>query len=84
VAAESYKFHPGTLVGGLVEIEEREPKEVVDPKRFPRVKIRNPVFDVTPPEYIDLIITELGIIPPQAAYTVIQERFEWRPGEELI
>ncbi len=84
VAAESYKFHPGTLVGRLVEIEERPPEEIVKPKRFPRVKIRNPVFDVTPPDYVDLIITERGIIPPSAAYTIIQELFEWRPGEELI
>jgi len=84
VAAESYKFHPGTLVGQLVEIEEREPKEVVDPRRFPRVKIRNPVFDVTPSEYVDLIITECGIIPPSAAYTVIQDLFGWKPGEEFV
>lgn len=84
VAAESYKFHPGTLVGRLVEIEERPAEEVVDPRRFPGVRVRNPVFDVTPPEYIDLIITERGIIPPSAAYTVIQELFEWRPGEELF
>jgi len=84
VAAESYKFHPGTLVGGLIEIEERDPKEIADPKRFPGVKIRNPVFDVTPPEFVDLIITERGIVPPQAAYTLLQEHFEWKPGEELI
>lgn len=84
VAAESYKFHPGTLVGRLVEIEERPFKEIVDPKRFPGVRIRNPVFDVTPPDYIDLIITERGIIPPSAAYVVLQEQFEWKPGEELI
>ncbi|GAG99429.1 unnamed protein product, partial [marine sediment metagenome] len=50
--------------------------------RFPGVKIRNPVFDTTPPEYIDLIITERGIIPPSAAYTVIQQLFEWKLGEE--
>jgi ribose 1,5-bisphosphate isomerase len=83
VAAESYKFHPGTLVGRLVEIEERDPNEIVDPKRFPGIKIRNPSFDVTPPEYVDLIITERGIIPPSAAYTLLEEHFEWRPGEEL-
>jgi ribose 1,5-bisphosphate isomerase len=84
VAAESYKFHPGTLVGRLVEIEERGPDEIVNPKRFPGIRIRNPVFDVTPPDYIDLIITERGIIPPSAAYTLLQEQFEWRPGEELV
>jgi ribose 1,5-bisphosphate isomerase len=55
----------------------------VDPRRFPHVKIRNPVFDVTPSEYVDLIITERGIIPPSAAYTVIQDLFEWKPGEEF-
>ncbi len=84
IAAESYKFHPGTLTGKLVEIEERDPKEVVDPKRFPRVKIRNPAFDITPAEYIDIIVTERGIIPPSAAYTVIQELFGWKPGEEYV
>lgn len=83
VAAETYKFHPGTLIGQLVEIEERTPKEIIDPRKLPRVEIRNPVFDITPPEYIDLIVTERGIIPPSAAYTMIQELFGWRPGEEF-
>ncbi|MEE8167892.1 MAG: ribose 1,5-bisphosphate isomerase [Candidatus Hydrothermarchaeales archaeon] len=82
VAAESYKFHPETLVGELVEIEERDAKEVVDPGELPGVVIRNPAFDVTPPEYIDLIITEKGVIPPQAAFTVIKEEFGWAVGED--
>ncbi|MBI4344379.1 MAG: ribose 1,5-bisphosphate isomerase [Euryarchaeota archaeon] len=77
VAAESYKFHPETLLGSLVEIEERDAREVADPGEFEGVKIRNPAFDVTPPEYIDLIITEKGIIPPQAAIMVIREEFGW-------
>ena len=80
VAAESYKFHPETLLGSLVEIEERDAREVADPGEFPGVKIRNPAFDVTPPEYIDLIITEKGIIPPQAAIMVIREEFGWALG----
>ena len=84
VAAESYKFHPGTLTGKLVEIEERDPKEVIDPKRFPKAKIRNPAFDITPPEYVDLIITEHGVIPPSAAYAIIQKIFGWKPGESII
>jgi ribose 1,5-bisphosphate isomerase len=81
VAAETYKFHPGTLVGQLVEIEERDPSEVVDVRRFPGLKVRNPSFDVTPPEYVDLIITERGIIPPSAAFTIIRELFGWGPQE---
>lgn len=84
VAAESYKFHPSTLVGELIEIEERDPKEVADPSEFPGVRVRNPAFDVTPAEYIDLIITERGIIPPEAAYELLQERFELGLGEEEV
>ncbi|MFW5912106.1 MAG: ribose 1,5-bisphosphate isomerase [Candidatus Hadarchaeota archaeon] len=76
VAAESYKFHPSTIVGELIKIEERDPAEVIDPEELPKVKIRNPAFDVTPSEYIDLIITERGIIPPEAAYEILQEQFE--------
>jgi len=83
VAAETYKLHHGTVVGQLVEIEERDTEEVVDLKKFPGLKVRNPSFDVTPPEYVDLIITERGVIPPSAAYLVIQEIFEWKPGERL-
>ena len=77
VAAESYKFHPQTLVGELVEIEERSAREIANPQDFKGAKIRNPAFDVTPPEYIDLIITEKGVMPPQAAILVIKEEFGW-------
>ncbi|RMF91375.1 MAG: ribose 1,5-bisphosphate isomerase [Methanobacteriota archaeon] len=80
VAAETYKFHPETQLGEAVEIEERDPSEVADPEEFEGVTIRNPAFDVTPSEYIDLIITEKGIIPPQAAIMVIREEFGWAVG----
>ena len=81
VAAETYKFHPDTLVGRLVEIEERDPNELINLKQYPKLKVKNPAFDVTPAEYVDLIVTERGIIPPYAAYSIIQEIFEWKPGE---
>lgn len=81
VAAETYKFHPGTVIGALVEIEERPAGEVAPPEEFPGVKIRNPAFDVTPAEYIDLIITEKGVIPPQAAIMVLKEEFGLTLGE---
>lgn len=76
VCAETYKFSPRTLSGELVEIEERDASEVVDPRLLPSgVKVRNPVFDATPPEYIDSIITEVGVISPYAAYEVIVREF---------
>ena len=80
VAAETYKFSPATVIGELVEIEERDPREIVDEKFLkenPNVIVRNPAFDVTPPEYIDAIITEEGLIPPQAAYLILIEKFGW-------
>jgi len=43
--------------------------------------VRNPAFDVTPAEYIDLIVTEQGAIPPQMAYVIIKEYLGWDIGE---
>lgn len=83
VAAETYKFSPETMVGELIEIEERDLEEVIDREELEKIgnpRVLNPAFDITPPQYIDLIITEKGIIPPQAAYTVLQEEFGWLTG----
>lgn len=85
VAAESYKFSPETMFGELVKIEERDASEVIPPHeiRYQNVSVANPSFDVTPPEYIDLIITERGIIPPQGAILLLQEAFGVVIPEEL-
>jgi len=73
VCAETYKFSPETVIGKLVKIEERDPREIANPEDFPGVKFRNPVFDATPPEYIDAIVTEIGVISPYLAYEIIRE-----------
>ena len=78
VAAETYKLSPRTLLGDLVEIEERSPLEVVSEKWMaenPGVKVKNPSFDITPPEYIDLIITEQGVFPPQGIVFLMKELY---------
>lgn len=72
VCAETYKFSHETLAGELVEIEERDVNEIVKPEDFPGVRIFNPVFDATPPEFIDVIVTEEGVISPHAAYDIIK------------
>lgn len=72
VCAETYKFSHETLAGELVDIEERDVNEIVKPEDFPGVGIFNPVFDATPPEYIDVIVTEEGVISPHAAYEIIK------------
>lgn len=80
VAAETYKFAPRTLLGELITIEERATAEVLGDDittTLPHVRVRNPAFDVTPPAYIDLIVTEKGAIPPGLAYSVIREYLGW-------
>ncbi|MBS3781001.1 MAG: ribose 1,5-bisphosphate isomerase [Candidatus Thermoplasmatota archaeon] len=76
VCAETYKFSNKTTFGELVEIEERDPSEIVDPADFPEVNINNPVFDATPSKYVDSIITEKGVISPDGAYRIIKEMEE--------
>lgn len=80
VVTESYKFSPMTVLGELVPIEFRDPLEVVPSEWLAKrknVEVLNPSFDVTPPEYIDSIITEIGVIPPQAAILVLTQRLGW-------
>ena len=84
VAAETYKFSPKTILGELVTIEEREPMEVLpDISKYRHVKVRNPAFDVTPHQYIDLICTEAGAISPEMSYLIIRERLGWDMDDEV-
>ncbi len=80
VAAETYKFAPRTILGELIEIEERDPEEVLPADvagglRY--VTVHNPAFDVTPAEYVDLIVTEQGAFPPELAYLIIKDYLGW-------
>ena len=80
VAAETYKFAPRTILGELISIEERPGNEVLPDeiaRTLENVTVRNPAFDLTPAEYIDLIVTEEGVIPPQMAYIIIKEYLGW-------
>ena len=77
VGAETYKFSPKTVVGEPIEIEERSENEVW--QDCPEgVCIKNPAFDFTPPEHIDLICTEIGLISPHMSYSILKEEFNWR------
>jgi len=63
-ATQLYKFDPISKWGRMTEIEMRPTKEVLA-KKMKGVKILNPAFDITEPEYIRAYITEAGIVPPQ-------------------
>jgi len=77
VAAESIKFSPESVMGSVVEIEERDPSEVIKAEKLKDVRVLNPVFDITDARYISMIITEYGVIPPEAAYHLLKEKFGW-------
>ena len=66
VVAPSSTVDMATASGDLIEIEERDPAELLS-HRGERtvaegVRAWNPVFDVTPHELIDAIVTEQGVI----------------------
>lgn len=72
----SWKFDPKTLYGFEEIIEERDPKEVW--KNPPKgVTIRNPAFEITSPDVITGMITELGIVKPEALLAQIQKNYPW-------
>jgi len=82
VAAQTLKLDPATLSGHTVEIETRDEGEVIgDEERaeIGDIEVANPAFDVTPPRYVDAIVTEHGQFPPESIVMVMRELF----GEQL-
>lgn len=75
VCAERDKFSPYTLSGEPVVVEERAVTEVADPASLPGVRIKNPVFDRTPGELIEAIITEDGPVKPADAGAYVRRIF---------
>ncbi len=78
--AATLKFYPETFLGELVELNivnlkiEEEGKDIRG-----KIDAYSPLFDITPPEYIDAIITEKGLIAPQAVVMLIEEIYGWPP-----
>jgi ribose 1,5-bisphosphate isomerase (EC 5.3.1.-) len=78
VAAQTIKLHPETLTGQTVEIETRDESEVIDDEtrdEIGDIGVENPAFDVTPPRYVDAIVTESGQFPPETIVTLMRELF---------
>jgi ribose 1,5-bisphosphate isomerase len=77
-AAQTIKLHPDTLTGHIVDIEMREETEVVDEATAAEIgdpTVLNPAFDVTPPRYVDAIVTERGQFPPESIVTLMRDLF---------
>jgi translation initiation factor 2B subunit (eIF-2B alpha/beta/delta family) len=84
VAAETYKFSFETITGELVpQVVLSEASLIAPPGRMARLMgraiVRAPVFDVTPAEYIDAIITERGVTAPQAIPLLVRDVYGWPP-----
>jgi len=84
VAASTLKYDPVTAAGFPEIIEERDPAEVIDPKELPGAEIRNPAFDVTPPDLVDGIISEIGIYSPQIFPAMVAQQKGVSDLEEVI
>jgi ribose 1,5-bisphosphate isomerase len=83
VAAGTYKFYPESVIGQRITIEEENPSMIYDGEYKDNLIVRNPQYDVSPPEYIDAIITEKGVIPPQGAYSLLRRIFEEEYGFKM-
>ncbi len=74
VLCETLKFDP-RLSGDEVDLEEKEPSEVIEPGRLPpEVRVKNPHFDVTPLELITGIVTENGLLAPGEVISYMQKQ----------
>ena len=66
VVAPSSTVDMATASGELIEIEERDPAELLSHRGARTVSdgvsAWNPVFDVTPHDLIDAIVTEKGVV----------------------
>jgi len=73
VLCETLKFDP-RLKSGQVDLEEKEPSEVVEPGRLPpQVRVKNPYFDITPLELVTGIITENGLLLPKEVISYMEK-----------
>jgi len=93
VVAPTAKFSPETLHGELLKLPEYDWRKLVSEEEASKLPenyvARVPLYDVTPPEYIDAIATEYGLFAPQALPLVLNliEKSEYvlsKPLEDVI
>ncbi|MDI6815545.1 MAG: S-methyl-5-thioribose-1-phosphate isomerase [Dehalococcoidales bacterium] len=73
VFCETLKFAP-RLSSDEVDLEEKEPSEVIKMERLPPgVRVKNPYFDITPQELVTGIFTENGLFTPEGINSYMQK-----------
>jgi len=75
VIAPTVKFSPETFYGELLKLPEYDWELLVESDKAARIpenyRALVPIYDMTPPEYIDAIVTEHGLFAPQALPLVL-------------
>jgi len=72
VLCETLKFDH-RLRSDKVDLEEKEPSEVVGRGKLPpQVSVKNPYFDLTPLELVTGIVTENGLLAPEGVTSYIK------------
>jgi translation initiation factor eIF-2B subunit delta len=65
-----FQGNPDELVRTGVE---DKPDLLKEWKNVPELKLLHLMYDVTPPEFIDMVITEVGIVPVTSVPVILRE-----------
>jgi len=80
VLTTTHKFSPETVFGELVRLPiVRHVSALPGLERHGDMNVECPLFDVTPPHYVDAIVTERGVVAPEAVVLLVREIYGWPP-----
>jgi len=94
VCCETYKFHERVQLDSIGFNELGDPDELIlnDPdgapdcladwRDLPNVKLLNLLFDLTPVEFVTMVISEVGMIPPTSVPVILREYSGGNEGGE--
>jgi ribose 1,5-bisphosphate isomerase len=71
VAVDLSKFDANTLLGVPLKIREMPATDILPGGPPPHVSVRNPAFEVIPARLIEAFVTDIGVVAPAAAYTLM-------------
>jgi len=80
VCCETYKFSKKTQLKAITKNEVADPRELISNDTFSdwnkkqSLDVLNLVYDITPLEFIDMVITELGCLPPTSIPVILREQ----------
>jgi translation initiation factor eIF-2B subunit delta len=86
VICESYRFSDKTLFDSITHNELANPDNLArtphstesgvslaDWRSLPNIKLLNLVYDITPINFVTVVVTELGLLPPTSIPVIIRE-----------